>query len=92
MADLILRDCDPAELRDAITKAVAAELLKILADASAPRLVDRLKMAELAGIGTATLDNLVSAGKVPSVTVGRRRLFEPRQVIDAMTANANGRA
>lgn len=49
------------------------------------RLVDRPTMAELANIGTATLDRLVSSKRVPSVLVGTRRLFDPDKVIDALS-------
>ena len=39
---------------------------------------------QLDGIGTATLDKLVSEQSIPSVLVGRRRLFEPSKVIAAL--------
>lgn len=84
MPDLIFRDTDPDEFRRQIVAELAAEILEILAGQDGPRLVDRQKMAELAGIGTATLDGLVASGAIPSVKIGRRRLFEPKKVIDAM--------
>jgi len=49
-------------------------------------LVDRPAMARLANIGTATLDRLVSSNRIPSVLIGRRRLFDPDPVIAALTA------
>jgi hypothetical protein len=43
-------------------------------------------MARLANIGVCTLDRLVSAKRIPSVLVGRRRLFDPDPVIAAIIA------
>lgn len=50
------------------------------------RLVDRPSMAELASISIPLLDRLVSDKRVPSVLVGKRRLFDPEAVIDALTS------
>jgi hypothetical protein len=50
------------------------------------RLVDRPAMARLANIGTATLDRLVATKRIPSVLVGRRRLFSPDLVIAALSS------
>ena len=81
----ILHDCEPEELARLIADAVADELRKVLEQKQRPRLVDRVEMAELATVSVTTLDGLVSAGKVPSVLIGRRRLFEPGKVIAALS-------
>ena len=72
-------------LADIITKRIEPMLV-----ARQRRLVDRPTMAELANIGTATLDRLVASKRVPSVLVGTRRLFDPDKVIDAL-ADTGGR-
>ena len=86
MADLILKDTDPNELRAAIAADVLAAIRPLLANSSAPRLVDGDRMAELAGVSRPTIDRAVRDGLIPSVRIGRRRLFEPRAVIDAWVA------
>ena len=88
MADILFRDTDPDEFRRQLAAEIADQVRAVLADRFEPRLVPRCRMAELASIGTATLDNLVTAGKVPSVLIGRRRLFEPAKVIEALASNA----
>ena len=84
MADLILRDVDPEQLRRDIAADVVRELKAVLADQFEPRLLERPEMAERIGIGVSTLDQLVTAGKIPSVQVNRRRLFDPAAVIEAL--------
>lgn len=84
MADLILRDVDPEQLRAEIVSEVINALRPLLAEASEPRLVDGYRMAELASVSRPTIDRAVRDGLIPSVLMGRRRLFEPRKVIDAL--------
>lgn len=86
MADLILKDTDPNELRAAIAADVLAAIRPLLANSSAPRLVDGDRMAELAGVSRPTIDRLVRDQRVPSVKIGSRRLFAPQAVIDALAA------
>ena len=86
MADLILKDTDPNELRAAIAADVLAAIRPLLANSSAPRLVDGDRMAKLAGVSRPTIDRAVRDGMIPSVRIGRRRLFEPSAVIDAWVA------
>ena len=83
MPDLIFRDTDPNELREAITAEVVAAIRPLLAEVNEPRLVDGDRMAELAGVSRPTIDRAVRDNAIPSVRIGRRRLFEPRAVIDA---------
>ena len=84
MADLLLRDTDRAELIAEITTEVVAAIRPLLGEAQEPRLVDRHRMAELAGVSLPMVDRLTSAGDVPSVMIGRRRLYQPVAVIDAL--------
>jgi len=74
---------DVDSLANAVADVIAMRIEPILA-ARQRRLVDRPTMAELANIGIATLDRLVAAKQVPSVLVGKRRLFDPDKVIDSL--------
>ncbi len=83
---LILEHVDVESLAVALADIIAKRIESMLV-ARQRRLVDRPTMAELANIGTATLDRLVSSKRVPSVLVGTRRLFDPDKVIDALAEN-----
>lgn len=80
---LIFRQADVESLANVLGDAIAKRIEPMLL-ARQRRLVDRPTMAELANIGTATLDRLVSSKRIPSVLVGTRRLFDPDKVIDAL--------
>lgn len=43
-------------------------------------LMDRFAAARWLGIGLRTLDEHVKRGRIPSITLGRRRLFDPDQL------------
>ena len=88
MADLILKDTDPKELTTEITDRVIAALTKVLAETAEPRMVDGNRMAELAALSRPTIDRAVREGIIPSIKVGRRRLFEPEKVIAAFAAQS----
>lgn len=85
MADLLLRDTDRAELVAEITAEVVAAIRPVLAEAAEPRLVDRQRMAELAGISVPMMDRITGEERVPSVLIGRRRMYRPAAVIEALT-------
>ena len=80
---LIFKHIDVDSLANAVADVIAKRIEPML-EARQRRLVDRPTMAGLANIGTATLDRLVAAKRVPSVLVGTRRLFDPDKVIDAL--------
>ena len=86
MADFILRDLDPEELRADIIKGTIAAVRKIVNEASQPQLVDGDRMANLLGVSRPTIDRLVRDDLIPSVMVGSRRRYEPRSVIDDLKA------
>ncbi len=81
---LIFKHADVDTLAIALADIIAKRIEPMLV-ARQRRLVDRPTMAELANIGTATLDRLVSSKRIPSVLVGTRRLFDPDRVIDALS-------
>jgi excisionase family DNA binding protein len=47
-------------------------------------LVDGDKLTLILGISRATIDRLVKTGKLPSVLVGRRRLYRPEDCVLAL--------
>lgn len=71
-----------------VAAAVARAMEPLLAQSAEPRLVDRVRMAELLSISTPKLDTMTTAGEIPSVKVGRRRLYQPAAVIDALAAKS----
>ena len=85
MPDLILRDTDPNELREAITADVVAALQPLI-ESREPRLVDGDRMAELASVSRPTIDRAVRNDIIPSMKIGNRRRFDPQAVIEAWEA------
>ena len=75
-----------ADDRQQLIAELLTELKPIIAASAEPRLVDGDRMAELAGVSRPTIDRAVRDGIIPSVRIGRRRLYEPRAVIDAWAA------
>jgi excisionase family DNA binding protein len=49
-------------------------------------LISKPEIAKALSLSTRTLDKLVAAGKIPSVRVGTRRLFDPEEVTAALKA------
>jgi excisionase family DNA binding protein len=47
-------------------------------------LTDKPGIAKALTLSTRTIDKLVAAGKIPSVRVGTRRLFDPEEVTAAL--------
>ncbi len=87
MSKLIaIEHSDVDSLANAVADVIAKRIEPMLV-ARQRRLVDRPTMAELANIGTATLDRLVSSKRVPSVLIGKRRLFDPDKVIDSLAGS-----
>lgn len=84
VSQLFMVGIDADELHQSIVSGVVEALGPVLARTNEPRLVNRERMAELAGISVPTLDRLVSEGSVPSKRIGNRRLFQPAKVIDAL--------
>lgn len=85
---LEIEGVDASDLVDAIAAAVLDRLRPVLAESSAPMLVDRDEMARLSSISSQMVDKLRAAGTVPSVMAGRRRLYCPADVIAALKSEA----
>ncbi len=85
MADMLLRDTDPADFTEQIAAEFEALLRRVLAESTQPKLVDRNELARLLGVSIQTINRLVKDRMIPSVRIGKRRLFEARKVIDALT-------
>ncbi len=51
-------------------------------------LLSKAELARALSLSTRTIDHLVAAGKIPSVRVGTRRLFDPEDVAAALKAGS----
>jgi hypothetical protein len=87
---MLLRSVDVDKLAERVAEIVCKRIVPELGQPKR-RMVDRHKMAELAGISVPVLDRLVSQKLIPSNLVGTRRLFDPDAVIDAIANGAGGR-
>lgn len=83
MADLILKSADVEALASLLADAVAKRIEPLITSRKR-KLVDRPTMAELANVSVPMLDRLVASKRIPSVLAGKRRLFDPDRVIDAL--------
>ena len=96
LGDLILSNVPIEELRAGLAADIISALRPVLTESREPLLVCGDRMAELGGVSRPTLDREVRDGKIPSVLIGRRRLFDPADVIAAWkertTANEKGPA
>lgn len=80
---LILKAADVEALASVLADAVANRIEPLIASRQ-QKLVDRTTMAKLANISVPMLDRLVASKRIPSVLAGKRRLFDPNRVIDAL--------
>lgn len=93
MADLLFRDVDRDQFVDDIVNRVTVAISSKLLKPQELRLVTREEMAQLLAVSVQMLDGLVADGVVPSVRLGTRRVFRPKDVIDAVvTTNTVGGA
>ena len=90
MDKVLLLNTSPEALQTNIAAAVVAAIKPIISIANEPRLVDGIRLAELLSISKPTVDRLVRDRKIPSVKVGRRRLFDPRAVIARLSSSDEG--
>lgn len=70
------------EDREAIINGVVEQIKPLLARRA--ELVPSDTMSSIVGVSTATLDRLRRAGRIPSVQIGNRRLYQPDAVIAAL--------
>ena len=56
--------------------------------ANQPRLVDRVTLARRFGISVPTIERYTRAGTIPCVRLGRRVLYAPDAVLQALTVAA----
>lgn len=86
MADYILRELNIEELRQDIVRDVLASVLPVLNSlkGSGRKTASRQEMAQILGWSIAKLDRRTSAGAIPSLLDGDRRVFEVEAVFDAI--------
>lgn len=82
----MIESIDADALVACVAAAVVALMIPELGRSTAPMLVDRDEMARLASVSPQMIDKLRSAGTIPSVMAGRRRLYRPDAVIDALAS------
>ncbi|MCS7470885.1 helix-turn-helix domain-containing protein, partial [Stieleria sp. ICT_E10.1] len=63
------------------------DAMKPLLDAR-PELVDGETMAAMLSISVSTLDRTRRAGQIPSVKIGKRRMYRPTAVVSSIEANS----
>lgn len=51
-------------------------------------LVSSDELAKLVSLSRPTIDRLVRDSRIPSITVGRRRLFDPNDVVEALKSES----
>ncbi len=73
--------------RQQIVQDVVRGVGEVLTLAGTERAVDRKQMADLLGVGIATIDRLVNQGAIPSLVMNSRRAFLPSQVYAALQAD-----
>lgn len=83
---LFLNTVDLENLKREICAEICNRIEALLAMQGPERAVSREKMAELLGVGIATIDRLVRDGVIPSMMPCNRRLFLPSQVYAALQA------
>ena len=84
MPDVILDGLSRDELIRETVAAVVEALRPMLEQQPEPMLVDGDRMAEMLSISRSNIDRLRASSQIPSVMVGKRRLYEPQKVIDAL--------
>ncbi|TWU20290.1 hypothetical protein Pla52o_48090 [Novipirellula galeiformis] len=76
---------DTEALAEAIAEAILAKLPpRPEPPATQHLLVSSTKLATMLGISKPFIDRLRSEGKIPSIQVGTRRLYEPSEVVAAL--------
>lgn len=85
MAD-VLSPADLERLAGQVAEAVADRL------ARRPLLVDRVELAPMIGLSVPTIERRTRTGEIPCVRSGRRVLYDPRAVVDAMATKTKGGA
>ena len=78
------------ELVDRIAERLAAKLREGLPlhgstpEPTGPELVDAETLSDRISVSRSTIDRMTRAGRIPSVKIGRRRLFNPTDVVEAL--------
>lgn len=82
-----------ASLVDDIANRVAERLYDVAVGSTRPEeLQDEPAMAALLGVSQQTLERYRKQGKVPCVRLGRRVLYRPQAVLEALSDTATGEA
>lgn len=72
----------PREI-ESLADAIATIVVDRLANGA--RLVGRTELAEILGVSVPTIDRHICENKVPTIRIGRRVLYDPARVIEALS-------
>ena len=81
---LVLSSEELEQLTQEIVDRVSAVIRDVVATPSAEKAVGREELAQLLGVGIATVDRLVRQDVIPSMMPCQRRLFLPSRVYAAL--------
>lgn len=87
-SEIILQGVSLDDLTATITAAVVEQLKPLLAESTAPLLVDGQEMARLLTVSVNSVDRSRANGTIPSMRIGKRRLYDPHAVVAALKANS----
>jgi excisionase family DNA binding protein len=85
MHGLIMSETDLKALAVEISNTIESRIAGLLSKSQVESAVSREEMAELLGVGVATIDRLVRDNAIPSMLPGTRRLFLPSKVYEALS-------
>lgn len=86
---MIVSESELKILKQNIVDEVAARVEQLLARPHVEAAASREEMAQLLGVGVATIDRLVRDGIIPSMMPCNRRLFLPSRVFAALENTNN---
>jgi excisionase family DNA binding protein len=56
------------------------------------RFISYIETAQFLGLSRPTIDRLIARGEIPSYKIGKRRLFDPEELIEWVKSHRNGPA
>ena len=81
---LIVSDSELTKLRQTIVEEVSQRIERLMSKPQVEQAASREEMAQLLGVGVATIDRLVRDDIIPSMMPCNRRLFLPSRVFAAL--------
>jgi excisionase family DNA binding protein len=54
------------------------------------RFISYMETAQFLGLSRPTIDRLIARGEIPSYKIGKRRLFDPEELVEWVKSHRNG--